>query len=74
MTNLHDELYDLTYQINLVNATIEMVKEKMWKYEWEENIYLADHFASEVERLNKVLDKMYKEQEKIYHDLLIEVL
>lgn len=74
MKDLHEEIYELTATINLVIATIETVKEKQMYYLWEENMYLADHFASEVVRLNKVLDKMYNKQEKLYKDLLIEFL
>ena len=74
MKDLHEEIYELTATINLVIATIETVKEKQMHYLWEENMYLADYFASEVVRLNGVLDKMYAKQEKLYKDLLIEVL
>lgn len=74
MKDLHEEIYELTATINLVNTTIETWKEKSAHYYWEENIYLADHFNSEVVRLNKVLDKMYEKQERLYKELLIEVL
>lgn len=74
MKDLHEEIYELTATINLVIATIDTVKEKRMHYLWEENMYLADYFASEEVRLNKVLDKMYTKQEKLYRELLIEFL
>lgn len=74
MKDLHEEIYELTATINLVIATIDTVKEKQSHYLWEENMYLAHYFANEVVRLNGVLDKMYAKREKLYKDLLIEVL
>lgn len=74
MMELHDKLYAVTSVINLINATIEVTKEKRATAIWEEDVYLAHYFANELVKLNEFLDKKYEEQEKIYKELIIEVL
>ena len=71
MMEFIEKVEDLQFDIELINATLDYLRDKYFEQLWEEEMYLANYYISEINRLNDVLDKKYKEQEKAYKELLI---
>ena len=65
------ELEDLQFDIDLLNATLDYLRDKYFEALQDEDMDGVYFFTTEANKIKELLDKKYKRQEKIYHDLLI---